>query len=196
MSSQRSRLKQLSAPSDKELRWDFFPMFEKLMKKGLETEAYLFMMSTWNFARFRYAIRGFNLTSFQEKIKSLSALFSRFNNTDISKIKLDNYKSEITKIFSVLSSIKGIEKTGATKIMHLRKPKIFVMWDNYIRELYGFKKGDAGDYFNFLKLMQAKFGHMKDGSGRTLAKRIDEHNYQTITEPILRKNKRQRNVAR
>jgi len=45
--------------------------------------------------------------------------------------------------------------------MHLKVPKVFVMWDMHIRKYYGFNTGDADDYFNFLKKMQSLFKEAK-----------------------------------
>jgi len=146
------------------------------------------MMATWNFARFRYAVRTFNLVEFERETKELETIFQKFYSKDFKTINFDVYFSEIKKIFNTLAGIKGIEKTGATKLMHLKAPKLFVMWDGYIRNYYGFKKGDYRDYIAFLKLMQERFKNIKPKSGRTLAKLIDEHNYITITRPII-KNK-------
>lgn len=178
--------------SKRELRWDFYPMFLNLMQKGLKTEAFLLMLSIWNFARFRYAVRSFNLDKFENTIRKLNPLFEKFKKLDFKTTNFEKYKRDIKKIFKTLAAIKGVEKTGAPKLMHLVVPKIFVMWDTYIRNHYGFDKGDAGDYFNFLKKMQELFKNTKTPQDRTLAKYIDEHNYKTITEPALRKNKKDR----
>ena len=169
----------------KELRNDLYFNFLKMIKKGFQAEAFLLMMATWNFARFRYAVRTFNLVEFEKKIKQLEPVFKKFYGKDFKTINFDDYSSEIKKIFNVLAGIKGIEKTGATKLMHLKDPKVFVMWDGYIRNYYGFKKGDYRDYIAFLKLMQEKFENIKPKSGRTPAKLIDEHNYITITRQII-----------
>jgi len=83
--------------------------------------------------------------------------------------------------------MKGVQKTGASKILHLLFPKIFVMWDGYIRKYYKFRNGDEEDYLNFLKLMQKLFPYVKDYKGRTAPKLIDEHNYKTITMKELNK---------
>ncbi|MDP3696417.1 MAG: hypothetical protein Q8R55_00085, partial [Candidatus Taylorbacteria bacterium] len=177
--------------SKKELRWDFYPRMMNLMKHGFDIEAYIMMLSIWNFARFRYAVRSFNLDKFCNTIQKLEPVFKKFLDQTFKSIDLDKYGSDLKKIFSSLASIKGIEKTGAPKIMHLRIPGVFVMWDTWIRNFYGFKNGDAEDYLNFLKLMQEKFGNMKKTvSDRTLAKLIDEHNYITITLPGLKKKKK------
>jgi hypothetical protein len=179
----------LNSYTTKELRWDFYPMFVNLMRKGLETEAYLLMLSTWNFACFRYAVRNFNLDKFKLVFKELEPNFKRFKKLDFQTIDLDKYQKDIKKIFFALSDIKGVQKTGAPKLMHLKVPQVFVMWDGYIRNYYGFKNGDADDYFDFLKLMQKNFHNVKAHLGRTIAKLIDEHNFKTITEPALRKVK-------
>lgn len=172
--------------TDREIRWDFYSMFLNLMRKGFEIEAFILILSTWNFARFRYAVRSFNLDKFKDTIKKLSPIFKKFEKCDFKTINFDKYEEDIKKVFETLAAIKGIEKTGAPKLMHLKVPKVFVMWDMYIRKYYGFNTGDADDYFNFLKKMQGLFKEAKIPKDRTLAKYIDEHNFKTITTPALK----------
>lgn len=161
------------------------------MKNGFEVEAFLLILATWNFARFRYAVRGFKLSKFQKIIKKLEPHFKKLQHEDFRSINFDDYKKEIRHVFSTFSKIKGVEQTGASKLLHLKNPKVFVMWDKYIREHYGFRRGDADDYFNFLKKMQEIFGASKVSSkDKTLAKLVDEHNYITITTPALNKRKK------
>ncbi len=175
--------------SKKELANDFYDSFLNLIKHGFLTEACLLMLSTWNFARFRYALRSFNLKRFSKALKSVNLTVSKFSDDELGTMNLDNYREEIKRAFNMLNSIKGVEKTGAPKLMHIMAPKVFVMWDGYIRKFYEFKNGDSNDYFNFLKDMQTKFRDAKFRfkSKRTLAKIIDEHNYKSITEKALRK---------
>jgi len=180
---------QLLKFSKRELRWDFYPMFFRLIKKGCKIEAFLLMLSTWNFACFRYAVRGFNIDRFIKAIKNIESMLKRLRREDFKTINFDKYSKETKKTFKILVDIKGIQKTGAPKIMHLMAPRVFVMWDAYIRNYYGFKKGDADDYLAFLKLMQKQFPNVQTSLGRTITKLIDEHNYITITEPALKKNK-------
>ena len=186
---QKSKLKRFSK---KELRWDFYPMFLKLINNGFEIEALLFMLSTWNFASFRYALRGFNLDKFIKTIDKVKITLKPLREKSFRNINFDKYSKEIKKSFKLLSDIKGVQKTGTPKVLHLLFPKVFVMWDGYIRKYYGFKKGDENDYLNFLKLMQEKFPEVKSSNGRTEAKLIDEHNYKTITMPALKNNKLKR----
>lgn len=187
--------KNLQAFTDKELRWDYYPMFCNLMDKGCEIEAYMFILATWNFARFRYAMKEFDLDSFIGKVKKLAPVFGKMKSEDFATMNIDKYAQEIRIIFETLASIIGIEATGAPKLMHLKLPKVFVMWDRYIRNEYGYKKGDANDYIAFLKQMQKEFGHMKAPTGRTLAKAIDEHNYKKFTMPALSKARQKRKSA-
>ena len=170
-----------------ENRGSYYPMFLRMIEKNLKTEAFLFILSTWNFAVFRYAMKEFDLNNFEELVKSLDPLFERFNDQNIRDIKLDDYKGEINEIFDKLAEIKGIQFTGASKLMHLTRSNVFIMWDGYIRKACGLKKGDSNDYYEFLKKMQEEFKHIKNNSDRTLAKTIDEYNYIKYTIPALQK---------
>lgn len=185
--------KNLEVFTDKELRWDYYPMFCNLMDKGCEIEAYMFILATWNFARFRYAMKEFNLDAFVEKVKKLAPLFEKLQKENFATMNIDKYEPEIKTIFKTFASIGGIESTGAPKLMHLKLPKVFVMWDRYIRNEYGYKKGDADDYVAFLKQMQKEFANLEAPAGRTLAKAIDEHNYKKFTMPALKKAREKRN---
>jgi len=175
--------------SEKELRWDFYPMFLNLIKNGFKIEALLLMLSTWNFASFRYAVRGFNLDNFIETIKKVEGILHSLKNKEFKTIDFNEHSNEIKKAFNLLVKIKGVQKTGTPKVLHLLFPKIFVMWDSYIRKHYGFKKGDADDYLNFLKLIQKEFSNVKKYKGRSVPKLIDEHNYKTITMPMLERKR-------
>ena len=179
-----------------ENRGSYYPMFLNMIKKGFETEAFLFILSTWNFATFRYAMKDFDLNNFKEIVKSLRPYFKKFDEQTIEIIKLDNYETDIKYIFGTLSKINGIQYTGASKLMHLTIPEVFIMWDGYIRKAGGFKKGDAEDYFNFLKKMQQEFKGMCKGKERTLAKCIDEYNYVKFTLPALKKQRERKNDRR
>ncbi len=172
-----------------EKRGTFYPMFLNMIEKGFETEAFLFILSTWNFTAFRYAMKDFDLKNFQKIVNDLKPYFSKFKNESIETINFDKYEYEVKHLFKTLSKIKGIQFTGASKLMHLTVPEVFIMWDSYIRRALGFKKGDSDDYFNFLKKMQEEFKDIKKRNGRTLAKRIDEYNYVKFTLPALNKNR-------
>lgn len=180
----------LKIHTKEQLRWDLYPIFLKLMKNGFEIEALLFILSTWNFARFRYVMRTFDLDNFKSIMKKVKPRFNNIKRENFQKINFEKYANDIKYIFNILAHIKGIEKTGAPKLMHLEVPNVFVMWDSYIRAHYGFSEGNAQEYLEFLKKMQKKFSKVKVKSNRTLPKLIDEHNYNMITEPILEKQRK------
>jgi len=196
-----------------EKRGSFYNMAIGLINNNFEMEAYFLILATWNFARFRYAINNFDINGFKEKIKELNPYFNRLINEDFRTINFDKYKKDIEKIFATLSSIKGVEFTGASKILHLKNRSVFVMWDRYIKgektkkyykELKIVKNGDwkikkyqndPENYFQFLKDMQERFKNINFQSNeKTFAKAIDEFNYVNITLPIqnMEKNNKKR----
>ncbi|MBU0894568.1 MAG: hypothetical protein KKF48_02940 [Nanoarchaeota archaeon] len=178
-----------------ENRGSYYPMFLNMIEKGFETEAFLFILSTWNFATFRYAMKDFDLKEFKQVVKNLKPYFKKFDGKSIREIDLDFYKKEIKHIFDTLSKIKGIQYTGASKLMHLTIPEVFIMWDAYIRKAWGFKTGDSEDYFNFLKKMRQEFKDFSHKEERTLAKCIDEYNYVKYTLPALENQRKKKNGA-
>jgi len=168
-----------------QLRTDVYPMCLNLMKKGMEIEAYVIILSTWNFASFRYAMRTFDLKRFKRTLVKIEPLYKKFENLNFKTIEIDEYSREIKKIYSELYKYKGVKITGTPKLMHLKLPKLFVMWDDRIRKHYGFSKGDAEDYLNFLKLMQEIFKNCNPRKGMTLARTIDLINMENITEKTI-----------
>lgn len=195
--------------SDVEKRGSFYDMALDLIEKGFELEAHFLLLATWNFAYFRYAVNDFHINNYKETLINLKPHFNRFKGLEFRTINFDEYQEDVKKIFSTLSQIKGIGFTGASKIMNLSCPKVFVMWDGYIRgestqKCYsgldivknsGFKvrkyQKNAEGYIAFLKDMQATFGHIRfrDTKYRTFAKAIDEFNYVNITLPIQKMEK-------
>lgn len=196
---------------EEEKRGSFYEIATNLMNNNFEIEAYFLILATWNFAVFRYAVKDFNVNGFREKIRELDQYFIPLKDENFRTINFEDYKDGIEKIFATLSSIKGIEFTGASKIIHLKNRSVFVMWDGYIKgekpkkyynELEIVKNGDwrlkrywnnPEDYFQFLKDMQERFRHINFLSDeKTFAKAIDEFNYVNITLPIqkMEKNKK------
>lgn len=167
---------------DEQLRTEVYPMCLNLMEKGMELEAYIIILSTWNFASFRYVMRNFNLSGFKKTLQEIEPIYKKLNNLDFRTVKLENYEIDIKKIYSKLYKYQGVKITGTPKLMHLKNPKLFVMWDDRIRKYYGFRKGDAKDYYNFLKLMQVKFKNYNAKKGMTLARTIDVLNMEKITD--------------
>lgn len=177
-------MKKKNKPAD-QLRDEIYTICLNLMAKGLEVEAYILMLATWNFASFRYAMTTFDLKNFKNVLTKMEPLYEKLKDLDFKSVDLNNYEKEIKEIYTSLSSISGIKITGAPKLMHLKNPKLFVMWDSFIRKHYKFNKRSSEDYFNFLKLMQKEFDNETPKEGLTLARTIDLINMEKITGNIL-----------
>jgi hypothetical protein len=98
---------------------------------------------------------------------------------------------------------KRCESTGTSKILHILRPQLFVMWDSAIRSGYAVKQGsEISDYASwFLPRMQREAQEAVDsyvmekncgprtavqrleelGGSRPLAKLVDEYNYCKFT---------------
>ena len=69
-------------------------------------------------------------------------------------------KETIKKIFQEFSSKKSIRPTGASKILHMLNPYVFIMWDRKIREAYhklhakNHKPDSPNCYLEFFKQSQ------------------------------------------
>lgn len=140
--------------------------------------ASIIILATWNVSRFRFiASDPQNLTKLKEAIEKCKPLFQRVEDEKLQTVDLDKIKDSVKEIYSILSKVKGVEYTGASKVMHLINRNLFVMWDGYIRKGYNFGN-NAEDYFNFLKMMQNEVKSMEwVDQTKTLAKAIDEYNY-------------------
>jgi len=163
------------------------PMFSNLIDKGFEIESYLLILSTWNFAGFRFVLRDFNITKFQKTIKEINPIFDKLKDKNFETADFDKLKKDITFIYNKVTKL--VKQTGATKIMHFKNPNLFVMWDMGIRKLYKIPQTytTAEDYINFLKLMQKEFLNIKwKHKDMTFARAIDEYNF-VITQEKIRK---------
>lgn len=188
-----------------EKRGSFYDMSLDLLRRGLEVEGCLLLMATWNFARFRYAVNSFDIVSFTETLDSLHDDFDALSTFTIKDIDFEVHGERIKRIYGALAKWKGIEFTGATKIMQLKCPELFVIWDAYIRgdkpmkrynELpcvqsgkwkYEYYDTTGEGYLHFLTNMKSRFAHLNYVSDRvTLAKAIDEFNYVNVTLEMQR----------
>src|SRR5262245_48949625 len=103
-----------------------------LIRAGFIAEAYLLILATWNFARFRYVMRSFDLLAFEDTLDRLAGVLRKLRPYGLMDIDLFKYRDTIVSAFDELASIRGIEYTGATKVLHLLNRRIFVMWDRTI----------------------------------------------------------------
>lgn len=198
-----------------EKRTNYFTLAKNLIENNYFIEGHLLVLTTWNFARFRYVNKTFDIEAYRNNIISLEKDFNKLKDSDIIIINLNQFKANISNIYNTLSEIKGVEFTGATKIMHLINPNLFVIWDNYIRcgkpkikymklklfkeYYYNFiKYGNSSDgYIRFLQEMQNNFKHLKPKLlAKPMAKAIDEFNYVNITLEIQNEeDKLKKNVS-
>jgi hypothetical protein len=175
----------------------------RLIDAGFRTEAHLLILATWNFARFRYVTRTFNLEEYQGTLDCLTKLLNPLDGCELMDSDLKEHRTHIVQAFDKLACIEGIRFTGAAKILHLMYPRFFVMWDRFISGQYpkreylkleivqsGFwpyrKFVCSGDgYYDFLEVCQKRFqGLVSPDPRRPLAKCIDEFNFTKITFPI------------
>ncbi len=142
-------------------------------------EGYLLLLFTWNFAYTRYYIKTFDLEKFNNTINKIKPLLRTIKNIDFKNLDLKNkiVKNNIIKIFNLLRE--DIKQTGATKVMALMKPDLFVMWDTAIRKMYHINNKATGeDYIKFLQRQKDTFNNIKwNKKNRTFAKAIDEFNF-------------------
>lgn len=166
----------------KDARDPLWDRAQTLIKKGFEVEAYILILATWNFARFRYVLTSFDLHNFENVIKKINPIFKKLENKrfETSDFTDNSLTSDIKLIYTELKSI--AEQTGATKIMALKNSKLFVMWDTEIRKIYKIdNRGTADDYVKFLIKMKDYFKNINwDGQEQSLAKAIDEYNYVVV----------------
>jgi len=174
-----------------------------LSRAGFRLEAHLLILATWNFARFRYVTRDFDLRGYQRTLASLDELLRPLDDCDLMAANLKEHQTRTVNAFDLLSSIEGIRYTGAAKILHLLHPRFFVMWDRFISGHYPkhryrtldivqsgfwpyrrFRSSGAG-YYEFLEFCQTRFrGFRSPDPRKTLAKCIDEFNFYKMTAPI------------
>lgn len=152
---------------------------QALIKSGFEIEAYVLILATWNFARFRYFMKNFDLHKFHDVITKINPRFEKLESKQFKNIDFNN-KVLIEDIKFIYNQLKQIaEQTGATKIMALKNSRLFIMWDTEIRRMYKIdNRGTADDYIQFLTKMYDDFSTIRwNNKIKPLAKAIDEYNY-------------------
>jgi hypothetical protein len=181
----------------------------KLIAAGFVVDAHILILATWNFARFRYALTRFDLAGYEKTIERLRRDLSTLTGDELMTLDFDRNRNAIVAAFNELAQIKGVEFTGAAKILHLLVPGVFVMWDQAIMgwsqpfrdyanlnivkdgswQYRKFSKSGIG-YHEFLVVCRNRFrGLTSPDNRKTLAKCIDEFNFCTITVPLAAKRK-------
>lgn len=163
-----------------------------LIEAGFKIEAHLLILATWNFACFRYAMLSFNLAEFEKTLDGISSKIRPLEEKYLMETNLVEHRPLLIDVFNQLKAIRGVQSTGASKVLHLLNPEIFVMWDKYIRG----KVDDGAGYFQFLLDCQQRFqGLRPTGEKRTMAKCIDEYNYITKTVPVMEEQRNTKEAA-
>ncbi len=131
-----------------------------LVREGKTYEGIFLLLSTWNFAYFRYHMKEFSLKKFKEILESCDFEYFQnktFRSSDFSEPEL---QEKIKEIYDKLSSLIGIKYVGATKILHLMCPRFFVMWDTKIRKLYNVGTSPTA-YLKFIAKMKENYESRK-----------------------------------
>jgi hypothetical protein len=189
-----------------------------LLRAGHELEACVLFLAVLNFRMFQRA-RDPDIDSLRKVLHKLQGDFAELAKYSIQTIDLTKHRDRIAGIYEKLKLITGVGDTGAAKLMHLKLPELFVMWDSYIRgehrredydallcvaaRMWSFRKykKTGSDYVRFLFNVQSCIRDLSYPTApRTLAKIIDEWHYINITSPIsaveqARKTQRSRNKS-
>ena len=166
-------------------RHSIYDLSRGLISKGMATEGRLLLLAGWNGAWFSKVGREFKVDDLTMTMDSCEPIFRGIGNYSLETAPLQSIKLDITKLYQTLSSQKAIKYTGATKLMSLELPALFVMWDSEIRKEYGVKNTGPDQYLSFLLLMQnctktVNWDPTKNNNTQ-LAKAIDEFNYVRFT---------------
>jgi len=198
-----------------EKRGSFYDMALGLVQAGYEIEGFVLLLATWNFAAFRYAVGDFDIQGLKNVLGDLRSDFKALETLSVQTIDLAEHGVRVAAVFDRLAAIKGVSYTGATKLMHLKCPMTFVMWDDCIRggkpqkwystlpcvasQKWAFHRYDksGSGYVSFLSDIQNRFRHLQHSNApKTLAKAIDEFNYVNVTMPLLEMPQKKRTQLR
>ncbi|MDD3159971.1 MAG: hypothetical protein PHQ98_03320 [Candidatus ainarchaeum sp.] len=161
-------------------RNDIWDKCLNLINKGYEYEAYSLLLATWNFAYFRYIIKEIKPIDLQSAITETNPIFKKLKNKKFEDVDFENdleLREDISKIYNIFCKIS--KQTGASKMMALKNPNLFVMWDTQIRKKWKIKnKATSKDYLEFLIKMKNEFKKINfTNVKKPIAKAIDEYNF-------------------
>jgi len=190
--------------SKTESRASFYEFANKIITEH-PIHACVIILAVWNKGNFNFVQnREEFLHNFISSYKRCYPLIEKLNTSgyEFCNVNFDEIREPVKRIYDIFSNVEGVKYTGASKVMHLLSPKLFVMWDSYINGTASPKGGikkyykelglrykryntNSDGYIEFLKDMQIKYCNIQgDYKGRTFAKCIDENNYITITKKI------------
>jgi len=186
-----------------EPRGGFYRLARGLVEKGLSLEGCILILATWNAGRFSKV--HFKIDDLHNALAELRGDFAALAEYTIQSAELESHRTRIEAMFNRLAAIKGVEYTGAPKVMHVIHPELLVAWDAYIRGrsdkedrlyvglpcvdskkwcLLRYDQAGSG-YVDFLLDMKSRVQTLDyPKGGKTLAKALDEWNYVRVTIPI------------
>jgi len=183
------------------LRYKIHDWALNLLKNGYKYEAIILFLSTWDFAYFRYILPKFDIENFKKTIEKLEKeQLAFFNGKTFENIDLeDNVVIEnIKEIYIELCRF--VKHVGATKVMYLLKPEVFIMWDTKIINHYRTNKTvgkidkSPEGYVNFMKLMQKLYKNgelpQPDKDNESITRAIDRYNWEKYTVSSNKKIKK------
>lgn len=140
---------ELISKGDKDY-WDFYGKdvwsLEKLSVDTVKRDAIKFL-NKWR-SRIPYA----RADSLLDKLLDIKVHLDVLHDTSLRDADIQGLSGKIKRIFDGLEPTVG--STGASKIIHMIKPKFFVMWDRDIRKDFGYRYGLSNEYLTFMKRMQ------------------------------------------
>lgn len=89
-------------------------------------------------------------------LKKVEQEFVYFEKKDIRTIDLDVDKLKITAIFE---SLEDVNPTARAKILYMMNERVFPIWDDAIRDMYGVC-GNAQGYHTFMILIQRQISQL------------------------------------
>lgn len=168
-----------------EAEGSFYYLARNLLENGFKLEACILLLATWNTGNFRYWSNGI-IKPLKNALEEQKRNFVLLQNERLRTADFGRISPVMSEIYKELSQIKGVLYTGASKLMSLNNPELFIMWDEPIRKNYGLKKS-AKEYVLFHKMMQEAVRDIDWQYEKPLAKAIDEFHYMTITLPTRRR---------
>ena len=135
---------------------------------------------------------GVDLKNLAEAINRCNSSLKQFDNTDLLGLNLDERRKDIINLFEEINNVNNVGPTSISKILHLLRPEVFVMWDEKIAKLYDTSENAKG-YFEFLKICKSELKELLEEFRRLgienpedklrkryekpLTKLIDEYNW-------------------
>jgi hypothetical protein len=168
-----------------------YDMARELVKKGDRLTGSALLLSSWNAERYRSANKAVLAVELGKALAESERSFCRLGLARFETVDLDVYGKDIMGVYARFSKVHGVEYTGASKVMSLQNPALFLMWDSYIRKAHHAGTSPQA-YMRFMEEMRGIFGGIGWQDGTPLAKAVYEYNYMTISFPAIQEARERR----